>query len=170
MEGAKRLLDSHTHTHTHTHTQSRCQKKNHVRVPNTALWIPDLESLILCLFSDFSLIWRSLEDRAVSYLTLYHFITLLSRVLGFRKTGWGVPAVTQQVSAAAKVWSLAQHRGLRICCCCTCSIGCRCGLDSIPDLGTSICHGYGQKHTHTHTHTNGWKFCNEEGTLWCTQQ
>ena len=30
-------------------------------------------------------------------------------------------------------------------CCCTCSVGCRCGSDLIPGLGTSICCGCGQK-------------------------
>ena len=41
---------------------------------------------------------------------------------------------------AAQVWSPAQSSELRIRCRCSCSIGCSCSADSIPGLGTSICH------------------------------
>ena len=36
------------------------------------------------------------------------------------------------------------HSGLRTWLCCSCGLGRSCGLDSVPDLGTSICHGCGQ--------------------------
>ena len=35
--------------------------------------------------------------------------------------------------------------GLRIWCCCSCGVGCSFSLDSIPGLGTSLCHRYGRK-------------------------
>ena len=63
-----------------------------------------------------------------------------------------VPAVAQQVNDLIfwPVWSLAQHSELRIRCCCSCSAGHSCGLDLIPDLGTSICHKYRQKRKKVH--------------------
>ena len=48
----------------------------------------------------------------------------------------------------AQVQSSASCSGLRIWCCRNCGIGCSCSSDSIPGLGTSICHG---ANTHTHT-------------------
>ena len=44
-------------------------------------------------------------------------------------------------SARTQVRSPAQHSGLRICCCCRCSVGCNCSLDLIPGLGNPYaCH------------------------------
>ena len=40
---------------------------------------------------------------------------------------------------------LLWHGGLRIQCCHSCALGCICGSDLIPGLGTSICHGCSQK-------------------------
>ena len=44
------------------------------------------------------------------------------------------------VAAEVQVWSPARCSGKRILCCCSCDIGCSCGSDSVPGLGTSICH------------------------------
>ena len=52
-----------------------------------------------------------------------------------------VARVTRQV----QVWSLAWCSGLRTQRCHSCSVGCRCGSDSIPGLGTSICFRYSHK-------------------------
>ena len=49
------------------------------------------------------------------------------------------------------------HSGLRIGHCCSCGIGQSCSLDSIPGLGTSICHGYS---TPPPSHLSVWSvFC-----------
>ena len=69
-----------------------------------------------------------------------------------QKNLWGVPTVvhwvknlTAAAQVTAEVWipSSARPSGLRIQRCYNCVIGCSCGLDLIPDLGTSICQGYG---------------------------
>ena len=66
----------------------------------------------------------------------------------------GVPAVAQwvkdlttaaQVTAKVQVQSPAWHNGLSIQNCHSCGTGCICGLDSIPEPGTPICCGCGQK-------------------------
>ena len=68
-------------------------------------------------------------------------IHMLSLKISFRKSprvaaaeGSGV------VSIAAWIRSLAQHGGLRKSGCCNCGAGHRCGLESVPGPGTSICY------------------------------
>ena len=55
------------------------------------------------------------------------------------------PTAVAQVPVEMQVLSQAWHSGLRIRHCHTCGVGCSCGLDSIPDLETSIYHECGHK-------------------------
>ena len=64
-----------------------------------------------------------------------------------KKKPW-VPTVAQQVKdlvLSLRWYGLSSWpgSGLRIQHCCSCGIGHSCTLDSVPDLGTSICHGCG---------------------------
>ena len=48
-------------------------------------------------------------------------------------------------SMETQVWSLAQHSGLRIWHCCSCSVGHSCSSDLIPGLGTPCAMGWPKK-------------------------
>ena len=66
---------------------------------------------------------------------------------------WHSGLMIQLISVEAPVQSPAWHSELRIQHCCSCGVGCSSGLDLIPDLGTFVSHGCGQKKKHTHTVT-----------------
>ena len=51
----------------------------------------------------------------------------------------------QRLESKEKTEFLLWPSGLRIWHCCGCGKGHSCGLDSIPGLGTSICHGSGRR-------------------------
>ena len=69
-------------------------------------------------------------------------VSLSGLLFSFKKCFRGVPAVVEQgwqclgnAGMGMQIPSLAQHSGLRIWHCCSCSLGCSCGSDLIPGLG-----------------------------------
>ena len=70
----------------------------------------------------------------------------------------GVPAVAQRdwlglCSTGMQVRSPAQHSGLRFQHCHSCGIGCNCGSDMIPGLGTPYAVGWPEKEKKNKKHT-----------------
>ena len=55
------------------------------------------------------------------------------------------PTAAALVAMEVQLQSLARYSGLSIQCCHSCDAGQSCGSDLTPGLGTSICHGCGEK-------------------------
>ena len=76
---------------------------------------------------------------------------------------WRSGSMIDLVSVALPVQSLAQPSGLRIRRCFSSGVGHRCGLDSLPGLGTSVRSGCGQKRgrktVHVNTSGSPWRRC-----------
>ena len=72
------------------------------------------------------------------------------------------PAMTQ-VTAEARVGSLAWHSVLIIC---SCSVGCNCHSHLTSGLGTSTCQGVAKTHTKKQTKTNKQKKNRLKNTYW----